>query len=168
MGAKPYAVLLEALMAERRWAVGQGVLFGRDQLILLRPMEGLLCMELLHYQSELRSAAEFLEKVQEIPTVGREELRLAAKLIQTSTRKKFDFARYVDEQTAELKRKIESSVEEAVTAPGEPEAEEAPVINLMDALRKSVARAHHGSKAASRPARKPRRAKRTSHRRSAG
>jgi DNA end-binding protein Ku len=61
-------------------------------------------------------------------------------LIEASTREDFDLSAYVDQYTVRLKELIAAKVEgkEIVASPKQ---EPAPVINLMDALRKSVARA---------------------------
>ncbi len=140
MGLKPYAVLLKALKAEDRWAVGQAVFFGREQLVLLRPLEEVICLEMLHYAAQVREPASFTSEV-EMPPVAKEELRLASKLIEASTRDDFDMAQYQDQYTVRLKELIEAKVagRQIVASPGAEET--TPVINLMDALRQSVARA---------------------------
>ena len=68
----------------------------------------------------------------------KEELRLATTLIDASTSERFDMAKYEDEYTARLKSLIESKMEEQPT-PAAPSEKEPPLINLMDALRRSVA-----------------------------
>ena len=140
MGLKPYAVLLKALDAEGRWAVGQAVFFGREQLVMLRPLDEVICLEMLHYAAQVRQPASFTSELS-LPPVAKEELRLASKLIEASTRDKFDLAQYEDQYTTRLKELIDAKVagKEIVAAPGAEES--TPVINLMDALRQSVARA---------------------------
>ncbi len=148
MANKPYAVLVEALEHLNRWAVGQAVFFGREQLVLIRPREGVLCIEMLHYPQQIRAAGDVIGELDAGP-VPKEELRLATKLIESSTRKKFDLSRYHDQYTDRVQQLIDANVEgkEIVKAPRE---EESPVINLMDALRKSVAQSEgRGKKTAS-------------------
>jgi DNA end-binding protein Ku len=137
MANKPYAVLVEALKHLNRWAVGQAVFFGREQLVLIRPREGVLCVEMLHYPEKIRAAGDVVGELDAGP-VPKEELRLATKLIESSTRKKFDLSRYHDQYTERVQQLIDAKIQgkEIVKAPRE---EESPVINLMDALRKSVA-----------------------------
>ncbi len=137
MANKPYAVLVEALEHLNRWAVGQAVFFGREQLVLIRPREGVLCVEMLHYAQQIRAAGDVVGEL-DSSAVPKEELRLATKLIESSTRKKFDLAQYHDQYTQRVQQLIAAKVEgkEIVKAPRD---EESPVINLMDALRKSVA-----------------------------
>ena len=146
MGTKPYAVLLQALAHERQWAVGQAVFFGCEQLVLVRPLAGVLCLEMLHYSAQVRSIESVAGELS-LPTVKKEELRLASKLIEASARAGFDFAQYVDQYTNRLKELIDAKVEgKEIVAP--PQEDETPVINLMDALRKSVAQAKGHSKPA--------------------
>ncbi len=138
MGHQPYAVLVKALREQKRWAVGQATLFGREQLVM-RSMDDILCLEMLHYHDQLRAPREFTGDLS-LPAVKKEELRLANKLIEASTEGKFDIkAGYEDAYTNKLKKAlIESKVEDREIV-GARAAGEAPVINLMDALRKSVA-----------------------------
>jgi DNA end-binding protein Ku len=139
MSVKPYAVLLRALQQEKRWGIGQAVLFGREQLVLIRPLAHLLGLEVLHYESQVRPESLFDEQFP-AAAATKEEVRLAAKLIEASTRPKFDLGHYHDEYANKVRALIDAKVagQEIVAPPAE---EEAPVINLMDALRKSVAQA---------------------------
>jgi DNA end-binding protein Ku len=151
MGAKPYAVFLQALVAEKRWAVGEAALFGREQLVALRRLDDVLTLEILHYGGQLREPAEFApDGARE--TVSKAELALAKKLIEASTSKNFDIGRYVDDYEDKLKRLIEAKVEGREIV-GPQAEEQAPVINLMDALRKSVKQAGVRSKRRATPAR---------------
>lgn len=164
---KPYAVLLAALTAEKRWGVAKAIISHRDQLVVLRAAEGVLCLEALHYAEQLRGPDVLFGDL-ELPKVDRQELRLATQLIEASTPKKFDLASYTDEYTTLLRELIDAKVEgkEIVSAPQE---EEAPVINLMDALRKSVATTKHGqTKRAVRHPPKRAKARRPHARKSAG
>jgi len=146
-------VLLAALAHEKRWGVGQGVFFGREQLVLLRPLPGVLCLEMLHYAAQVRAPQTFAEEIT-LRAVHKEELRLAGKLIEASTRAKFDLSVYEDQYTTRLKELIEAKVagKEIVAPPSE---EEAPIINLMDALRQSVAKAKRPAKKAASARHRP-------------
>jgi DNA end-binding protein Ku len=139
-GAKPYAVMHEALMQEDRYGIAKAVFSGKDQLVLLRPMQGLLVLTMLAYESQVKPAGDFREELGET-TVTPEELRLAKTLIEASTNDKFDFAAYQDQYTQKLTELIEAKVagKEIVAPPSSDEKEH--VINLMDALRRSVAEA---------------------------
>jgi DNA end-binding protein Ku len=148
-GVKPYTVLHRAMEKQNRWAVGQAVMFGREHLILVRPYEGLLSMEMLHYADEVRRPQDF--PIAEAK-VSAAELQLAETLIKASTAKKFDIGKYQDEYTHKLRMLIDAKVEgREIVAP--PSEEEPAVVNLMDALRASVAKAQEGEPA--RRAEKP-------------
>jgi len=160
-GVKPYTVLLRAMRKQNKWAVGQAVMFGREHLVLVRPYEELLSMELLHYADEVRQPQDFPVGEAKISAT---ELQLAETLIKASTAKKFDIGKYQDEYTHKLRMLIDAKVEgrEIVAPPGE---EEPAVVNLMDALRASVAKASKGE--SGRRAAKPPKKLAASHRSSA-
>jgi DNA end-binding protein Ku len=150
VGDKPYALFARAMQSEGKYAVAQAVLFGREQLVLVRPQDGMLMMSPLSYAEELRSPQEFIEEAPQ-EDASAEELKLTRMLIQASTPKKFDFTRYHDSGAKKLKELVEAKVSgKEIVAP--PADAEAPVINLMDALRQSMARVSDNRRAA--PARR--------------
>jgi DNA end-binding protein Ku len=140
---KPYAVLLEAMAEDERWAVGQVVFSGQGRVALVRPLGRLLAMTLLSYADQLKKPSAFED---EVPTadVTAEERKLARTLIEAATARKFDLADYSDEYIARLTKLLQArgKGKKVVTAP---QAEEPAVINLMDALRQSLKQAQHGS-----------------------
>jgi DNA end-binding protein Ku len=136
VGQKAYSVFCQAMIEENRQAVGQVVMHGREQVVLLRPMGGLLTMTVLNLEPQVTKPSAFAEEAPKVEA-SPEEMKLAKTLIDASTAKKFDFAKYKDVYTEKLTRLIEAKVagEEIVTPPAEQHAQ---VINLMDALRQSV------------------------------
>jgi DNA end-binding protein Ku len=150
VGQKSYAVLHQAMMEEKRNAVAQVVMHGREQLVLLRPFGPLLAMEVLNHENQINKPSIFEEEVPKQDT-SPEELKLAKHLIATTTTKKFDLAKYKDTYTDKLTQLIEAKVAgREIVAP--PAHEEGQVINLMDALRGSLERAK-----AETPAKPPKR-----------
>jgi DNA end-binding protein Ku len=151
VGQRPYAVLRQAMTEENRHAVAQVVLHGHEQMVLLRPMGKVLAMSILNEESKVTKPAAFVEQIPALQPSA-EELNMTKKLIELSTAKKFDFAAYKDEYTEKLTKVIEAKVagEEIAVAPVAPGPTH--IINLMDALRASVAQAE-GTAAA--PAAKP-------------
>jgi DNA end-binding protein Ku len=151
-GVKPYTVLLRAMAKQNKWGVGQAVMFGREHLVLVRPQDELLSLALLNYADEIRHSEAF--ELGEAK-VSATELQLAETLIKASTAKKFDIAKYQNEYAHKLRMLIEAKVEgrEIVTPPGE---EEPVVVNLMDALRASVAKTERAApaKRAAKPPKK--------------
>jgi len=98
-----------------------------------------LCVDTLHFASELSAPAELWGDL-DLPKVSREESRLAGTLIDASTTKKrVDLAQFKDEYNDELRALLEAKVEgREIVAP--PDSKPEQVINLMDALKKSIAK----------------------------
>jgi len=146
VGQKPYVLLLEGMKDINRYAVAQVVLHGKEQIALLRPIGGLLAMTMLSYENQMVKPAAFEPEVppQEIAPP---EMDLVKTLIKAQTAAKFDFAKYKDVYTEKLAKLIEAKVagQEIVTPPAH---EEAQVINLMEALKQSVAKAQQEAPAA--------------------
>jgi DNA end-binding protein Ku len=137
MGQKPYAVLLRALAANHYLGIGQASLFGRERLVAVRAIRGVICMEMLYFPHQVRAPESVAADIQ-TAHVTKEELRLASTLIEASISKRFDMAKYEDAYTARLKDLIESKIEHEQTV-SSPREKAPPTINLMDALRRSVA-----------------------------
>jgi DNA end-binding protein Ku len=139
VGQKPYAVLQEAMAKRNRYGIARVVFSGKEQIVLVRPVDGLLMMSMLNYEAQVRKPDAFDDEVQ-TPKLTSQEVKLAEMLIDASTAKKFDFAKYHDLYTERLTELINAKVEgKDVVAP--PADEEVPVINLMDALKKSLGKA---------------------------
>jgi DNA end-binding protein Ku len=149
VGQKPFALIQRCLADDEMQAVGRVVLYGREELVLVRPVDGLLAMTALKYESEVAHAESLREELDKAE-MSREELTLTKRLIEAFEKPKFSLADYKDHYALELTKLIEAKVEgkELVTPPA---AEEPKVINLMDALKKSVAAARKGDE---RPARR--------------
>jgi len=152
VGEKPYVLLHQAMVEENRHAVAQIVLHGREQTVLLRPLEKLLVMSVLNYDHQVTKPSAFEEEVPQVD-IAAQELKLAKTLIGVSTAKTFDFAAYKDVYTEKLTKLIEAKIagEEIVAAPVH---EHAQIINLMDALKASVANAQQKEAAEAKPPKK--------------
>jgi DNA end-binding protein Ku len=134
---EPYGVLLEALRRKGRYGIGQVVFSGKEQVVLVRPYEDSLQMALLNYEAEIKRPAEVVGEVPRIGSTNR-NVRLAEQLIDSLSEEDFDFGRYQDAYLEKVRELIEAKVEgRDVVAPPE-EEEEADIVNLMDALRKSI------------------------------
>ena len=136
--SEPYA-LLEAAMAKKgRWGVGQVVFSGREQLALIRPLDGVLTMAMLNYDAEIRKPAEIKSEFTRAHTTPR-KLKLAEELVGKWHEGTFDFSEYKDNYRKKVQQAIEAK-EKGVDIEA-PEEEEGEVINLMEALQRSVAHA---------------------------
>jgi DNA end-binding protein Ku len=145
VGQKPYGVLHRGMIELNRHAVAQVVLHNREQIVLLRPLDGLLALTTLYYENQIKRPASFQDEVPQVE-IPPKELDLAKMLIEASTTEEFAFGKYQDAYTDRLTKLIEMKVAgQQIVAPSL--HEEAQVINLMDALRESVARAQKTAKA---------------------
>jgi DNA end-binding protein Ku len=137
VGQRPYALIQQSLADEHRCAIGRAVLYGREELVLLRPVEGLLSLTALKYDAEVTHAAALADEL-ETPALQKTELELTHTLLKAFHRPKFDLTEYKDEYVESLTELIEAKVAgKKIVASSA--AEEPPIINLMDALKKSVA-----------------------------
>lgn len=133
-----YRVLFRAMQSSKVAAIAQGVVAGREELMLLRPGDGLLVLSMLHHAAELRQPKE-LDVDLDQDRVDKEELRLAQTLIAASTTDDVDLHRYQDQHLTDLKELIAAKVKGKKIAIL-PEREAAPpLINLVDALQRSLA-----------------------------
>jgi DNA end-binding protein Ku len=135
-GDRAYRLLGEALKDTGRAAVGQYSARGKQHLVLVRPLDGVLVMEQLHYPAELRPAGEVPHP--ETP-VKEAELALARQLIQQSANDEFHPENYHDTVRERVLEAIQRKVEgQEITAEAAPP--ETKIIDLMDALKASLAR----------------------------
>src|SRR5262249_45997253 len=107
VGHKPYAVLAQAMHQAHRHAIARVVLHHREQVVLLRPVERLLVLSVLHHDQQITRPASFQEELPALE-VAAEELHLARTLIDASTNTTFDLSRYPDAYTDQLRRLIEA------------------------------------------------------------
>jgi DNA end-binding protein Ku len=156
VGRRPYALLLRALQDTGMAAVGRFVLWGKENLCLVRPLDDTIVLETLYYAEDIRSAAEITEAVEEIE-VNEPELAMARQLVE-SLAGSFDAQEYRNTYRDELRAMLEAKLSGEEIVRPEPAAE-APVIDLMEALKKSVAAAQESEAPAKKPASKGSRAR---------
>src|SRR5919197_356689 len=138
-GRRPYVLLLNVMKEEQVGAIGRFVLAGKEKLCLIRPRGDALALETLFVAEDVRSQAEIEEAV-DGATVKDAELDLARQII-TSLQGEFDPSELTSEYRQGLRELLEAKLRgEEIEQPVEPAAE-APVVDLMDALRRSVAEA---------------------------
>jgi DNA end-binding protein Ku len=133
---RPYALLLAAMRDEGVVGIGSFVLAGKEKLCLIRPKGDALALETLFVADDVKSPDEIDEAVAGTQ-VRKEELALAQQLI-AGLQSAFDPAELRSEYRAALREMLEAKVEGRELPEPEP-AVETPVIDLMEALRASVA-----------------------------
>jgi len=136
---KPYIVFQRALEEAGCFGIAQVVLFRKQQMVLIRPIEGLLVMTTLHYESEFRLPQEVQHQ---LPTVkpAPKEMELAKNLIESSIEDKFDYSVYHDKYTEKLQELIDAKSKGKKLKIHKEDAK--PVsIDFAEALKKSLAKA---------------------------
>ena len=138
---KPYALLLQAMEKKRLTALATITIRKKEQLCAIRPKDGAIVLETLYYPDEVRESGVDLEGAK----VSERELEMAYTLIEL-LRKPFEPEEYHDTYREALAQLIDAKLEgrEVVKSPP---ARETKVIDLADALRRSVEAAKKGGKA---------------------
>jgi DNA end-binding protein Ku len=132
----PYGVVAEAMRQARRWALGRVVFSAQRCLVLVRPASRVLVLDVLHYPAQVR-APQVWDADLGGGLATAEELRLAGQLIDAASGP-LDWSRYRDTTAEELAALVETKVaKRALPAAAEPSA----VLQLLDALKQSVASA---------------------------
>jgi DNA end-binding protein Ku len=135
---KPYALLNKTLAKTGRVAIAKFALRDRERLVSVRPQDGALLMNTLHWPDEIRSTEDL--DVPEDVKVSPAELKMAENLVGMMATA-FEPSEYKDEYKQAILKLVEAKVQkkEVIEAP-EPEAETT-VVDLMSALKASVEKA---------------------------
>ena len=130
-----FAVIREGMKG--KVGVGKLALYGREYLVAVRPHGRGIVMHTLHHAAEIRGI-DAVEELSSVPSkVKPEEIKLARQVISTFEGRPLNLADYKDEYREGLQRIIDQKIAgEEIVAP----RVEAPpkVVNLMDALKKSL------------------------------
>ena len=138
-GVKPYVLLRDALIKTGRCAVVKVALRSRESLALVRPKDGLLLMHTMLWPDELRDGS-FAAPSAEV-TVSDAEVTMAQSFIEALT-SEFDPSQFSDAYREAVEEVVRSKADGiAIKAPEEEAAGEAEVVDLVAALRASVAAA---------------------------
>lgn len=137
---RPYALLLEAMKDQQVAALGRFVLAGKEKLCLIRAFGDALALETLFVHEDVKSHAEIDEAIASVEARG-PELELARQII-SSLAGPFEPEELRSEYRESLRELLEAKLAgQEITVP-EPVAP-TPVIDLMEALRASVAAAQN-------------------------
>jgi DNA end-binding protein Ku len=132
-----YAVMAEAMHNASKWALGRVVLSATRQLVLVRPLERLLVMDVLHYPRQVHAAKNYSAALV-ASGASAEELRLIRKLVDSASGP-VDWSRYRDDRAEELTALIDAKIaEQPAKAPANGAVG---AMQLLDALKQSVAAA---------------------------
>jgi len=149
---RPYVLLLDAMRDMDVAALGRMVIRGSEYICLIRPKDDALALETLFLGEDVYSQAEISEAVAETEVQG-PELDLARQVIESLVAE-FDPQALTSDYRRDLRTMLEAKLAgEEITRP-EP-APEAPVVDLMEALRASVADAESRRPAADEKPKRP-------------
>ena len=134
---RPYVLLLRAMQETGKAALGRFVRGGSEHLCLIRPKGDALALETMFLAEDVNSQAEIEESVEE-SDVKKAELDLARQVID-SLAGEFDADELTSEYRQNLRQMLEAKLAGQEIVVPEEEEKETPVVDLMDALRQSVA-----------------------------
>lgn len=154
--AEAFAVVRKALQSSKKVALGKIAFGGREHLVAVTAptddkLAGMMAYT-MRYAEELRDPADYFNDIKKV-TVDEDQLSLAKELIKRKAAK-FTPEKFKDEYEAALRTMVEAKVQHAPVPQDEPAPKSAKVINLMDALRKSV-QGNHSSTTKKHAQRKP-------------
>jgi len=145
-GRRPYALLAQALRESDYVAIAKLTMHNREYTVFLRPFKKGLMLHTMYYEDEVRRIEEFEPPAVQLKDA---EVKVAHQLIK-ALEAKFDASKYRDTFEENVKELIKAHLEgrevTAVEKPGKP----APVVDLMAALKQSLAQMEGKKKPAQR------------------
>ena len=147
-GEKPYALLFSALQKSGYVGVAKISMHNREHIVILRPGERGILLHTMYYPDEIRQVEEFRT---DTSLVKGKELELAASLVE-SLAAPFEPEKYSDGYRDNLKAMIAAKVAGRETVETPAPQHLAPVIDIMEALKASLAQAKKPVGSASRQA----------------
>src|SRR5260221_9426253 len=151
-GERAYALLSKALEQTGRWALAKYAARGKQYLVILRPFGKGIVMQQLFYPNEIRSMDEL--DLGDTP-VKDNELKMAVQLAEMGAADEFHPENYRDEVAERIRATIQRKIEGEEITSNLVEEPRAQVIDLMEALKASLAkpRAKSGTKSSAAPVR---------------
>jgi DNA end-binding protein Ku len=134
-GDRAYRLLSEALKDTGKAALGQYAARGQQHLVLLRPLNGVIVMEQLHYADEVRPTSEVPVPEGEVKP---QELKLAKQLIEQTSNDTFEPNKYKDTVRERVLEAIQSKVDGQDITADVKVGGEGKIIDLMEALKASL------------------------------
>jgi DNA end-binding protein Ku len=130
-----FAVIREAMRAEGLVGIARVVMYRRERLVMLQPRGEGIAGTLLRYKNEVRDEDEYFDDIPDTK-VPKDMLELAVHILRTK-KAKFDPSKFDDRYEDALKKVI-AAKKAGRKLPEAPAPAPSNVINLMDALRRSV------------------------------
>ncbi len=134
---KSYQLIQQAMQTAGVCGISQVVISRREELVMVRPLKRMLLMTVLRYANELKAPEDFLGDMRPAKP-NQQELNLTTQLIKALTVKAFDASAFHDVYEEKLRELIDAKIEGRQVVAPRAEREVPKVINLMDAIRKSM------------------------------
>lgn len=160
-----FVIIREALRKSGMAGIGQLAIGGRERLCAIRPCGSGMLLETLRYEEEIRETDPYFDSI-ETDSIDKEQLSLALELIKRKT-STFKPEKFHDHYREALQELIDSKLENRKPREVVEEQPTGKVINLMDALRKSL-KEENGAKSAKKTSAPPAKGKKPARSRKAG
>jgi DNA end-binding protein Ku len=135
VAAESFAVLRDAL--DGKAAIGTVAFHGRERLVAIEPKDNGMVMYTLRRTDELRKMSA-IDELGDVPKKAKAEEVTMAKRVMGGFEQSLDFSKYRDSYEDALKKMIDKKIAGKEIVETEEPAETPRVVNLMDALRKSL------------------------------
>lgn len=135
---KAYALLAKAMEKSERIGVATFVMRGKQYLAAIRPSDGVLVLETMHFADEVRDPAKELDNLPKQTKVAPKDLKMAVSLVESLTTK-WDPKNYQDTYQDRVKKLINAKKNDREIVREEPSEETSEkVVDLLEALQASV------------------------------
>ena len=148
MALPAFATIRDAMKANKVAAIGEIVFSGKEHLAAIRPCGKGMVLDTLRYADEVKKAAPYFDEIDTVE-IDDDQLDMATTLIKKKTAP-LDMSKFNDSYEAAVKELVEAKLKDKPLPKEEYEAPRGNVVNLMDALKRSLA----GGDADAKPARK--------------
>ena len=138
IGHEAYATVREALRKSSKVALGQIVIAGKERIAAIKPCGDGLILETLRYAQEVREAEQYFNDLDTKTDIDKDQLKLATQLIDAKT-EPFDPKEFKNSYQTGLMEIIEAKLKNKKVKIKHAEEEPGTVVNIMDALKQSLA-----------------------------
>lgn len=137
VAAEGYLVIRDALMKEKKVGLAQITMHGREHLVAVMPIEKGMLLEVMRYANELRASDKFFKDLDNVK-YDKDLVGLASELIARNSAR-FSPTKFSDSYAVQLAELVKKKARgQKITIPAGPSKEPSNVVNLMDALKKSL------------------------------
>jgi DNA end-binding protein Ku len=153
MAGEGYAVIRDALRKTGKIGLAQLTIAGREWLVGVAPLGDGLVMEMLRYAGELKDPADYFD---EVPTAkpDKEMVDLAVQLIEKKS-EPFDASKFQDHYATALRELVQDKLKgRKIVAPHEERPQGSNVVDLMEALKRSIGQPTTGKRKSPRSGKK--------------